>query len=149
MTLIANNKQKINLIQWWHNFLAKFNIVTKTSACYMEKKTIFLELPAEMIDRIDQKNSIGDRSLFISELLEKQLEQKISTMSASTELTVRMDEIRESAGDPGEIGLINSKGATLGKFNINTPEGFEELALRISEISEDPLVRMRARHWRW
>ena len=46
----------------------------------MEKKTIFLELPAEMIDNIDRQNTIGDRSLFISDLLQKQLEQELAAV---------------------------------------------------------------------
>ena len=39
----------------------------------MEKRTIFLELSTEIIDKIDQRNKLGDRSLFVSSLLEKQL----------------------------------------------------------------------------
>ena len=114
----------------------------------MEKKTIFLELPAEMIDNIDRQNTIGDRSLFISDLLQKQLERGISTMDASTELTTRIDKSGGGLGTPGEISLINSDGTPLGKFNINTVEGFEELSKKICEISEDPVVRVRAKLWR-
>jgi len=51
-------------------------------------------------------------------------------------------------GVSGEIGLTNSSGLSLGKFNINTVEGFESLADKISEMSDDPIVRMRARRWR-
>ena len=69
-------------------------------------------------------------------------------MGASTELTTRMDEIGEPIGVSGEISLVNSRGAPIGKFNINTVEGFEELSKKISELSEDPLVRMRAQRWR-
>ena len=31
--------------------------------------------------------------------------------------------------------------------DINTVEGFEELAKKIEEVSEDPVVRIRARRW--
>ena len=114
----------------------------------MEKKTIFLELPAEMIDEIDTQNTMGDRSLFISDLLQKQLEQGVSTMDASTELRTSIDEIIELVGVSGEIVLVNSRGIQLGKFNINTVEGFEELSRKICELSDDPIVRMRAQRWR-
>ena len=114
----------------------------------MEKKTIFLELPAEMIDNIDRQNTIGDRSLFISDLLQKQLEQGISTMDASTELTARIDQTGEPIGVSGEISLINNNGTPLGKFNINTVEGFEELSKKIGELTEDPVVRVRTKFWR-
>jgi len=116
----------------------------------MEKKTIFLELPTEVVDRIDRKNMMGDRSLFITDLLEKQLQPDISRMALhpNTELTTRMEETRDVMGISGEIGLTNSQGLSLGKFNINTVEGFEQLADKISEISDDPIVRMRARRWR-
>ena len=114
----------------------------------MEKKTIFLELPAEMIDNIDRQNTIGDRSLFISDLLQKQLEQEFSAMNISTDLMTRMDQAGKPMGVSGEIGLTNSSGAPLGKFNINTVEGFEELSKKISELSEDPVVRVRAKLWR-
>lgn len=47
----------------------------------------------------------------------------------------------------GEIGLVTNDGLTLGKFNINTVEGFENLARKIEQVSEDPIVRIRARRW--
>ncbi len=114
----------------------------------MDNKTIFLELPSEMVDKIDRENVMGDRSSFITDLLSKQLGESITTMNASTELMSRMDEASGPMGIPGEIGLINSRGISLGKFNINTVEGFEHLADKICEMSDDPLVRMRARRWR-
>ena len=116
----------------------------------MEKKTIFLELPSEMVDRIDRANVKGDRSVFISDLLDKQLQQGVSRMEmgASTDLIQRLEETRDPVGISGEIGLVNNRGASIGKFNINTVEGFERLAEKISEMSDDPIVRMRARRWR-
>lgn len=114
----------------------------------MEKKTIFLELPTEIIDRIDNENTTGDRSMFVSDMLQKQLEQNISTMAASTELTTMMETTGEPIGVSGELNLVNNSGLSLGKFNINSVEGFEDLAKKISEISDDPIVRMRARRWR-
>jgi len=116
----------------------------------MEKKTIFLELPIEIVERIDRENILGDRSTFVSDLLEKQLQHNLSRMEmgAATELTTRMETTRDHMGVSGEIGLTNSSGLSLGKFNINTVEGFESLADKISEMSDDPIVRMRARRWR-
>jgi len=113
----------------------------------MEKKTIFLELPAEIIDKIDKENIMGDRSAFVSNLLEKQLHENITTMDASTELINRMNKTGEPLGLSGEISLLNSQGQGLGKFDINTLEGFENLAKKIGEISDDPIVRMKARRW--
>lgn len=112
----------------------------------MDKKIIFLELPLEMIEKIDAQNIQGSRSNFISELLEKQLHSQVSEMHASTEIPTSMQtgELKEV---PGEINLITSKGDTLGKFNINTVEGFESLAEKIYELSNDPIVRMKTRRW--
>ena len=112
----------------------------------MEKKIIFLELSTDIIEKIDDQNKIGTRSIFISDLLEKQLTQ-VSRMDATTEISAsmhagEMDEVTS------EISLANSQGVSLGKFNINTNEGFESLAEKICEISNDPIVRMKARHWR-
>jgi len=54
----------------------------------MEKKTIFLELPVEMVDKIDKQNMLGDRSIFISDLIGRQLQRDtISTMDVSSELS--------------------------------------------------------------
>ena len=114
----------------------------------MEKKTIFLELPSEMIDKIDRQNVVGDRSLFISDLLDKQLQQAVSGMDVTTELKTRMDESVGINGAPGEINLMNCKGMSLGKFNVDTIDGFNQLAEKICEISNDPVVRMRARRLR-
>ena len=112
----------------------------------MEKKNIILELPCELIDKIDRFNTIGDRSKFISNLLEKQIdENKIENMNLSTELTTMMSKSESPFGVSGIIDLVNSQGISLGKFNINTLEGFEELTKKIQEISEDPAVQIRAR----
>ncbi len=112
----------------------------------MEKRTIFLELSSEIIDRIDQNNNLGDRSLFVSNLLEKQLQQDSIGLDVSTELTTRMETGEKPIGLDSELGLLNHEGIPLRKFNINSVEGLEELATVISEISEDPIVRMRARN---
>jgi hypothetical protein len=111
----------------------------------MEKRTIFLELSSEIIDRIDQRNNLGDRSLFVSNLLEKQLQKDSMGLDVSTELTTRMETDEKPIGLESELGLLNNEGIPLRKFNINSVEGFEELATVIGEISEDPMVRMRAR----
>jgi hypothetical protein len=113
----------------------------------MEKKTIFLELPAEMINIIDRQNVMGDRSVFVSALLQKQLEKEFDSIDMSTDLMTRIDETSDSIGVSGEIGVVNSKGILLGKFNINSVEGFEKLSEKISELSEDPIVRMRVKRW--
>lgn len=39
----------------------------------MQKKTILVEISAELIDRIDRLNTMGDRSEFISHLLNEQI----------------------------------------------------------------------------
>ena len=113
----------------------------------MEKKIVFLELPANIIEKIDEKNTIGSRSLFVSELLEKQLHTSVSEMHAAPEISSRMH-----AGELGqkseEVSLVNSKGLPLGKFDINTVNGFQNLAEKICELSEDPIVRMKARRLR-
>jgi len=54
----------------------------------------------------------------------------------------RIEQIR------GEINLVNSQGMSLGKFNIDTEDGFENLAAKICEISDDLIVRMNVRRWR-
>ena len=117
----------------------------------MEKKIIFLELPIDVIEKIDDQNKIGTRSVFISGLLEKQLQTSISEMDATTEIPTSMHagELGEVTGEvTGEVSLVNSKGISLGKFNINTEEGLEHLAEKICEISDDPTVRMKAQRWR-
>ena len=115
----------------------------------MENKSIILELSCELIDRIDRQNKIGDRSKFISELLENQLKQDVNNgMDASTELTTSMGKPKNLINlAQGEIDIINNKGASIGKFNLDTVEGFQDLADKIQEISKDPIVRMRARGW--
>ena len=111
----------------------------------MEKKTVFLELPAEIVDKIDKENVMGDRSAFVTNLLERQLQDSITTMNASTELLNMMNKTGEPLGLTGEISLFNSKGQGLGRFDINSVDGFENLAKKIGEISDDPIVRMKVR----
>ena len=113
----------------------------------MHKKTILLELPAEIVDKIDQQNMTGDRSSFISHLLDNRFKTDMSLMNAmdaSTELNSKM---RDEIGDSftGELKLSIPNGKVLGNFNINTVEGFTQMAETISQMSEDPIVRMKAR----
>jgi len=111
----------------------------------MEKKNIILELPCELIDKIDRLNTTEDRSSFISGLLEKQLEENESKgMKAGMEFPSIMSNGESPFGVSGIINLVNNQGVSLGQFDINTLEGFEELTKKIQEISEDPAVQIRA-----
>jgi len=113
----------------------------------MEKRTIFLELPSKIIDEIDLRNTIGDRSLFVTDLLEKQLQQhEVSRMDVSSKIETFKEDIKKS-DLPGVITLVDNEGTPLGRFDINTVEGFEDLARKICEISEDSMVRIKARRW--
>jgi len=113
----------------------------------MEKKTVFLELSCELIYKIDKMNTLGDRSVFISNLLEKQMQKQEMNrdIKPATELTTRMEELGGNIGLLGEIKLVKSDGANVGTFNIDTVQGFEDLAKKIQEVSEDPVVRIKAR----
>ncbi|HDQ15797.1 MAG TPA: hypothetical protein ENN45_01925 [Bacteroidetes bacterium] len=113
----------------------------------MEKKTVFLELSCELINKIDQMNTLGDRSAFISNLLEKQMQRQEMNhdIKPNTELTTRMEELAGSLGTRGEINLVKNSGHPVGTFNIDTIQGFEDLAKKIQEVSEDPVVRIKAR----
>lgn len=109
----------------------------------MEKKSVILNLSCELIDKIDKINTMGDRSLFVSQLLERQLElPNIKKIDTSTELASRMGD--SIFGVSGEIDIISSKGLKIGRFDIDTLEGFEDLAKKIQEISKDRAVQIRA-----
>lgn len=110
----------------------------------MEKKTVFLELPCEMVDKIDQINQLGDRSVFVTKLLEKQLQHEANALGFSTDIMTRMDTCEGQAGISGEVSLVNSMGVPLGKFDINTMKGFEDLSQKIAELSDDPVVKTKA-----
>ena len=111
----------------------------------MEKKNIILELPCELIDRIDRLNTTDNRSVFISRLLEKQLEENERISFKAGMESPSMTSNRENPfGFSGIIDMVNNQGVSLGKFNINTLDGFEELTKKIQEISEDPAVQIRA-----
>ena len=114
----------------------------------MEKKTAFPEMPSKMIDGVDQQNNLGDRSTFISDLLDKQLQRTVDNLGVSTDLTNMMGDTGEFLGSSGELNLINSKGSSLGNFDINIPDRFEHIAKKIGEISMDHIVRVRPRNWR-
>lgn len=107
----------------------------------MEKKTIFLELPCELIEKIDTLNTLDDRSTFVANLLEKQ----ISENKSDIELTTKMCKTDSTLRIAGNINLVNVNGDSLGTFDINTVEGFESLAKKIQEVSKDPMVRIKAR----
>lgn len=111
----------------------------------MEKKNIILEFPCELIDKIDMLNTSNDRSAFISSLLEKQLqENERIRFKAGIETPTTMSNNESPFGISGVINLVDNQGVSLGKFNINTLDGFEELTKKIQEISEDPAVQIRA-----
>ncbi|MGF3554588.1 MAG: hypothetical protein ACQXXF_04855 [Thermoplasmatota archaeon] len=111
----------------------------------MEKKTILLELSCELIDKIDRLNTLGDRSSFISSLLEEQINSKISkNIDNQDNLVSIMKQDSSLLKTSGEISLVTDDGLLIGKFDINTLEGFENLTRKIQEISKDPAVQIRA-----
>lgn len=116
---------------------------------YMHKKTILLELPAEIVDKIDQQNITGDRSTYISHLLDTQFKTDISlmddVMDGTTELNSRMKDEMTNISFTGELKLATAHGKPIGKFNINTVDGFNQLAETVATMSDDPIVRMKAR----
>ncbi len=115
---------------------------------HMHKKTILLELPAEIVDKIDQQNVTGDRSTFISHLLDSQFKTDLSMMNAmdvETELSSKMSDSMGDVSFSGELKLTTAHGKPVGKFNINSVEGFTEMAETIAKMSNDPIVRMKAR----
>ena len=114
----------------------------------MEKKNVFLELPCELIEKIDRINNLGDRSAFITGLLEKQIEKPFSVAGeVPTEIITKMTDLENTLSSTGEINIVDSRGTTLGTFDINTLDGFEGLAKKIREVSEHPVVQVRADHW--
>jgi hypothetical protein len=114
----------------------------------MEKKIIFLELPADVVQKIDEQNHMGTRSLFVSELIERQIHETIPRMQATPEIPTSMHAGELGQSPDGVLNVTTSKGLSLGKFDINTIEGFEALGKKISEVSDDPIVRMKVRRWR-
>jgi hypothetical protein len=57
-------------------------------------------------------------------------------------------QIDEQSNLSVKIRFFNSKDVSLGRFDINTVNGFEDLAEKICTISDDPIVRMKARRMR-
>ena len=115
---------------------------------HMEKKTASLEILSEMIDRFDQQNNLCDRSTFISDLLDKQLQRNVDKLGVSTDLTNMMGGNAEFLGSSGEITLINSKVSSLSNSDINIPDRFDHIAKKTDEISIDTIVRLRSQNWR-
>jgi hypothetical protein len=117
----------------------------------MDKKTILLELPSDMIDRIDKENNVGDRSIFISDLLHAKLTEENKMIVTSNELTefksLASSRKTNSAFD-GILRILNKQGKQIGVFNINNLQEFELLAKTIESISQDPKVKIRTRLWR-
>lgn len=107
----------------------------------MEKKTIFIEISDELIEKIDRLDPFNDRSFFISNLLEEKLNEIESIKKFPTNMDFKSSPFEIS----NEIALFDCKGSILGKFDINSLEGFEALNKKIQEISEDPAVKIRSR----
>ena len=125
-------------------FGKKFKILVMHFCIYMDKKTIILELSSELIDKIDRLNIIGDRSKFISNLLEEQIKSQISNVNTKDDLVTIMKQNNKLPKATREISLVTNDGILLGKFDIDTLEGFEDLTKKIQEISKDPAVQIRA-----
>ncbi len=112
----------------------------------MNKKNIILDLSCELIERVDRLNKTGDRSDFISKIIQQQQKHTITGgIDETTEFFTKMSNKKDIVELSGEINLIDDKGMSLGKYDINTLEGFEELIKMIKEISKDPAVQIRAR----
>jgi hypothetical protein len=117
----------------------------------MDKKTIILELPSEIINQIDKENNLGDRSVFISDLLNTQLKVEGKMIISSNELkeseSLKNNEKSNSNAD-GKLTILNNHGDQIGVFNINNIQEFESLAKTIELISNNPKVKIRTQLWR-
>lgn len=111
----------------------------------MEKKTIFLQLPADIVDELDRQNIMEDRSAFISNLLRKQLNEKQKDMDKNDVFISKMESKTNHLNLSNELKIFNQNGNNLGSFNIDTIEGLKKLAETIDEISDDPLVKLRVK----
>ena len=113
----------------------------------MDKKTVYLELPSEIIDRVDHLNFGGDRSNFIAGLLSNSLER----YPGKSDFLVMVKENHVDDGslmvDSGEVDIINYKGLSIGRFNINTLDGFDYLVDKIAELSDNDLVKTKAKNF--
>jgi len=114
----------------------------------MQKKTTFLELSFEVVDRLGQQDNLGDRSTFISDLPAKHLQHNVDNLGVSTDLNNMMDDNGEFLDGYGELNLINSKVSPLDNFDIDIPDRFEHIVKKIDEISMDHVVRIKSRNWR-
>jgi hypothetical protein len=125
--------------------LLKIKIPVMYFSINMEKKTIILELSSELVDKIDRLNFIGDRSTFISNILEEQINSQVSeNIDNKDDLITMMKQDNELSKTTRKLSLVTSDGTLLGEFDIDTLEGFEDLTRKIQEISKDPAVQIRA-----
>jgi hypothetical protein len=117
----------------------------------MDKKTILLELPSEMIDRIDKENNVGDRSIFITDLLYEKLNEE-SKMIASSKRVVESKSLssnwKKNTISDGILRILNDQGEEIGVFDINNIQEFELLAKTIESVSQDPRIKIRTQLWR-
>lgn len=111
----------------------------------MDKKIVFFELPNDVVHQINQIEVDGSRSDLVAEMLQRQLSADISTMNSSNIISSEQQMIQRK---PGEIQLLDHQGKPLGTFDVNSVEEFHHLAKVIGSLSDDPLVRMKARKWR-
>ena len=112
----------------------------------MDKRTIYLELPFEIIDRIDILNFFGDRSKFIADLISNSLERYPDDSDFSVKVKDNHVDDESLMVDSGEVDIINYKGLSIGRFNINTLNGFDYLVDKIAEVSENDLVKTKAKN---
>lgn len=113
----------------------------------MAKKIFFIELSTDVVQKIDEHNTMESRSAFISNILEGKFNSTNQQILKNQNDTLQM-----YAGDlpkvTGEVELRTSQGLSLGQFNINTGRGFDNLSEKIAELSENPMVQMKATCWR-
>ena len=106
---------------------------------------MFFELPASVVDQIDTLSRGEPRSMFVSDLLERELGSRMQHLAPGSELSASM----ASKGPAGSVlSLVDGRGVSLGRFDIDSVEGFSSLAEKVCELSNDPIVRMKARAMR-
>lgn len=107
-----------------------------------------LDLPTELIDKIDQQNETGTRSNFISDMLYNQLNTNISSMrqiDETGELKSSICNDSKKLSFSGELKLTTNQGRVVGNYNINDMKSFSLMVETIGKLSDDPMVRMKAR----
>jgi hypothetical protein len=93
------------------------------------------------------KNTLGTRSNFVTELLQKQLGTELTKEDLKTEIPTTMSKIEEQQQPSWQVSITDNNGIVIGRFNVKTNEDIQRAFEKITILTGPSPEQIKTQKW--